>query len=160
AILLISPRGDLAYRGSIAFVVAVIVSILCVAAIKFGVLPAFDGFPGFCFVLGLYFLPVGFVMARSRNLAAVVIASGMSIAFFPLLTPTNEMTYNTQQFYNASLAILVGAFIVPVVFSLIPPLPPALRARRLLSSALRDLRRVAAAPVAPGLADWESRMFG
>src|SRR5882672_9043780 len=78
----------------------------------------------------------------------------------PLLTPTSQMVYDTQQFYNSGLAMLVGCCIAPVVFSLLPPLSPELRARRLLAFALRDLRRLAIVPQLSTSEDWESRMYG
>jgi uncharacterized membrane protein YccC len=158
--LLISPKGDVAYFGSITFVIGSVGGLLSAALLKFAVLPAFQTFPAFCFALGLFFLPVGFMMAKSRNLAVVVICTGMAASLLPLLTPTNEMTYDTQKFYNLALAIVVGSGIAPVAFKLIPPLSPAFRTRRLLAFALRDLRRLAIAPLPPTLMEWESRMFG
>jgi uncharacterized membrane protein YccC len=70
------------------------------------------------------------------------------------------MVYDTQQFYNSGLAMVVGCSIAPVVFSLLPPLSPELRARRLLAFALRDLRRLATIPQPSTSHDWESRMYG
>ena len=67
----------------------------------------------------------------------------------PLLSPTNPMTYDTAQFYNAALAIVVGCGLAPLAFRLLPPLSPALRARRLLALTLRDLRRLAIARLRP-----------
>jgi uncharacterized membrane protein YccC len=156
--LLLSPRGDLAYRGAIAFAIVGIGSVFCAAIIKFAVLPAFETFPAFCLALGLFFLPVGFVTAKSQNVAVSVIFGGMAATLMPLLTPTNQMIYDTQQFYNSALALLVGCVLAPVVFSLFPPLSPELRARRLLAFALRDLRRLATVPqLSEG---WENRMYG
>ncbi len=160
ALLLLSPRGDVAYRGAIAFTIVGVGAVLVAAVIKFAVLPAFETFPEFCLVLGLFFLPVGFVIAKSENLAVAVVFTGMAANLMPLLTPTNQMTYDTQQFYNSALAMLVGCGIAPVVFSLLPPLSPELRARRLLAFALRDLRRLATAPQLSTSKDWESRMYG
>jgi Fusaric acid resistance protein family len=42
----------------------------------------------------------------------------------------------------------------------LPPLSPALRARRLLALALRDLRRLAIDPLLPRSEDWEGQMYG
>jgi uncharacterized membrane protein YccC len=84
----------------------------------------------------------------------------MAANLMPLLTPTNQMTYDTQQFYNSALAMVVGCGIAPVAFSLLPPLSPQLRARRLLAFALRDLRGLATVPQLSTSVDWESRMFG
>jgi uncharacterized membrane protein YccC len=70
------------------------------------------------------------------------------------------MSYDTSQFYNTALAIVVGCGVVPLAFALLPPLPPALRARRLLALTLRDVRQLAIAPMPPRLVDWEARMYG
>jgi Fusaric acid resistance protein family len=48
----------------------------------------------------------------------------------------------------------------PLAFRLLPPLSPALRARRLLSLTLRDLRRLATAPKLPRSDDWDGRVLG
>jgi uncharacterized membrane protein YccC len=84
----------------------------------------------------------------------------MAANFMPLLSPTNQMTYDTTQFYNTALAIVVGCGVAPVAFSLIPPLSPALRARRLLARSLRDLRRGTIGPARWTPEDWEARMYG
>jgi hypothetical protein len=47
-----------------------------------------------------------------------------------------------------------------LAFRLLPPLSPALRARRLLDLSLRDLRRVAVAPSLPQAEEWEERIYG
>jgi len=57
----------------------------------------------------------------------------MSVNVMPLLTPTNQMSYDTAQFYNLALAIAAGCGVGALAFRLLPPLSPALRARRLLA---------------------------
>ena len=69
------------------------------------------------------------------------------------------MIYDTAQFYNTALAIFAGSAIAALAFRLLPPLSPALRARRLLALTLRDLRRLAISPLPPRSADWERRMY-
>jgi uncharacterized membrane protein YccC len=159
-LLLLSPRGDLAYLGAIAVGVGVICSVLCAAIIKFAVLPAFETFPAFCAAIGLFLIPVGFAMARSEQPATTALFNAMGFNFVPLLAPTNVMSYDTRQFYNSALAIVAGCCVAPLAFVLLPPLSPAQRTRRLLRFALRDLRRLAIAAVPPKLEDWESRMYG
>ena len=108
-ILLLSPRGDLAYGASIAFTFGVAGVVVGVAIVKFAVLPALDTFPAFCIGIGLYLVPVGFAMARSRQPAAVAMFTAMATNFIPLMSPTNPMSYDTAQFYNTVLAVVVGA---------------------------------------------------
>ena len=66
-VLLLSPRGDLAYAGAIAFALGTVVAVVCAAIIKFAVLPGLQTFPAFCLALGLYLVPAGFAMAHSRR---------------------------------------------------------------------------------------------
>jgi uncharacterized membrane protein YccC len=158
-LLLISPRGDLAYHASIAFALGVVGTVVCAAIIEFAVLPSLNAFPAFCLALGLFFIPVGYAMARSQQTAAFAVFSAMGLTFLPLLTPTNPMSYDTVDFYNAALAIVVGCGVAPLAFRLLPPLSPARRARRLLQLTLRDLQRLTVSDLPPALEDWESRMY-
>jgi uncharacterized membrane protein YccC len=83
----------------------------------------------------------------------------MAFNFIPLLAPTNEMSYDTMQYYNSALAIVVGCGVAPLAFLLLPPLPPAIRLSRILALTSRDLRHLAIAPVLPTLDHWESRLY-
>jgi len=159
-LLLLSPRGDLAYRGAVAFALGIAVAVVIAAIIKFAVLPAFETFPAFCLAIGLYLVPAGFALACSRQPAAIAVFTAISVNVMPLLAPTNQMTYNTTQFYNLALAIAAGCGVGALAFRLLPPLSPALRARRLLSLTLRDLRGRAIVVPPARLEDWEGRMYG
>jgi uncharacterized membrane protein YccC len=159
-LLLVSPRGDLAYGGAIALALGTAGAVVCAAIVKFAVLPALDAFPTFCVAIGLVLIPAGFAMAHSRQPAATVVLTAMGVNFMPLLAPTNQMSYDPGQFYNSALAIAAGCGVAAVAFRLLPPLPPALRARRLLALALDDLRGLAITASPPRLEDWEGRMFG
>jgi Fusaric acid resistance protein family len=70
------------------------------------------------------------------------------------------MNYDTQQYYNAALAIVSGSSTAAVSFLLLPPLSPPFRTRRLLALTLRDLRRLAMDRVSWTEGYWESRIFG
>jgi uncharacterized membrane protein YccC len=159
-LLLLSPRGDLAYGGSIAFALGIAVAVVVAAIIKFAVLPAFETFPAFCLAIGLYLVPAGFALARSRQPAAIAVFTAISVNVMPLIAPTNQMSYDTAQFYNSALAIVAGCVVAPLAFSLLPPLSPALRTRRLLSLTLRDLRTHAIALPPARLENWEGLMYG
>jgi len=78
----------------------------------------------------------------------------------PLLSPANEMSYDTLQFYNFALAINAGSGAGAFSFRLLPPLSPAFRTRRLLALTLRDLRRLAKGHVSWMTDDWEGRIYG
>jgi uncharacterized membrane protein YccC len=156
--LLLSPKGDLAYGGSLAFVLGTAGAAVFAAAVKFAMLPALQTFPAFCAALGLLLLPAGFATAVNRQPTVTGVLTGMMFNVIPLLAPTNEMTCDTTQYYNSALAIVVGSGVAPLAFWLLPPLSPALRVRRLLASTSRDLRRLAIAPVLSTLDYWESRI--
>jgi uncharacterized membrane protein YccC len=98
-------------------------------------------------------------MAMSQQPIVTAVLTAMTFNFNPLLAPTNEMNYNTTQYYNSALAIVVGCGVAPLAFSLLPPLSPALRVRRLLALTSRDLRRIAIAPVLLTPDYWESRIY-
>jgi uncharacterized membrane protein YccC len=158
-LLLLSPRGDLAYGGAVAFSLGVAICIVVAAIIKFAVLPAFETFPAFCLAIGLYLVPAGFALACSRQPAAIAVFTAVSVNVMPLLAPTNQMSYDTTQFYNSALSIAAGCVVAPLAFRLLPPLSPALRARRLLSLTLRDLRRQAIALSLARSEHWEGLMY-
>jgi uncharacterized membrane protein YccC len=158
-VLVLSPKGDLAYAGSLAFALGIASAVVCAAAVKFGMLPALQTFPAFCAALGFFYLPAGFAMAASRQPIVLAALTAMTFNFNPLLAPTNEMNYDTAQYYNSALAIIVGCVVAPLAFWLLPPLSPALRVRRLLAFTSRDLHRLAIASVLPSLDCWESRIY-
>jgi uncharacterized membrane protein YccC len=159
-VLLFAPRGDVAPAGSIMFAIGAAIAIPCAAFVKFAVLPNFETFAGLSLVLGLYFIPVGFLVAQTWWTTPAFAFMAMAFQFVPILDPANEINYNTLQFYNAALALLIGCVIAALSFYLLPPLPAQLRAHRLLAFALKDLRRSAIGPVPPTLTDWEQRMYG
>jgi uncharacterized membrane protein YccC len=158
-VLLLSPKGDLAYGGSLAFALGISGAVAYAAAIKFAMLPALQTFPAFCAALGLFLLPAGFAIAVSRQPTVTAIVTAMAFNVIPLLAPTNEMSYDTAQYYNSALAIVVGCGVAPLAFLLLPPLSPAFRVRRLLALTSRDLRRLAIAPALPAPDYWESRVY-
>ena len=159
-ILTLAPRGDLAYGGAIIAAIAAGCVLPCAAIIKFAMLPAFETFPALCLVLGLFLIPAGLAMAGSRQPVASAVFTTIAFVFLPVLAPTNPMSYDTSQFYNTALATLVGCGIAALAFALLPPLSPAVRTRRLLALASRDLRCLAVAHRLPTSADWENRLYG
>src|SRR6202030_1349557 len=102
-VLLLSPKGDLAYGGAIAFALGIAGAVVCAAIVKFAVLPGLETFPAFCVAIGLFLIPAGFVMVSSRQPAATAALTAMGANFMPLLAPTNPMNYDTAQFYNSAL---------------------------------------------------------
>ncbi len=155
-VILFAPRAEQAYAIAIGFMIGCVVTVAVAAALKFAVLPNVETFAVFSLVIGLVLVPVGTVLALQWQPA---IFSGMVTVLIPLLAPTNPMSYDTQQFYNTALAIIVGVGAGAFSFLLLPPLSPAYRTRRLLVATLRDLRRLATGPLLNTPKKWEQRMY-
>lgn len=155
AVILFSPRADQAYAITVSFLVGTGLTAAFAAIIKFAVLPGVVSFVGFSLAIGLVLVPAGAMMAQPWQTAMF---TAMTANFIPLLAPANEMSYDTQQFYNAALAIVAGVGVGAISFRLLPPLPPALRTRRLLALTLRDLRHLATGPIPRMANDWEGRI--
>jgi uncharacterized membrane protein YccC len=156
-VILFAPRADQAYATAIGFLIGSILMVAIAAIVKFAVLPNVETFVGFGLITGAVLVPVGAFLALQWQPA---IFTGMVTAFIPLLAPSNPMSYDTQQFYNSALAIVVGVGAGAISFHLLPPLSPAFRTQRLLELALRDLRRLATGPIPRTPQEWESRMYG
>jgi uncharacterized membrane protein YccC len=154
-VLLFAPRADEAYARTVGFMVGNIFSAACAAIAAFALLPQVETFVGFSMVIGLFLVPLGALMAQPWQTAMF---TAMAANFVPLLAPTNQMTYNTLQFYNTALSIVVGGAVAALSYRLMPPLSPSFRTRRLLTSTLRDLRHLAIG--ARRLReDWQGRMY-
>ena len=144
-LLLTSPKGDQAPAAAMQFMVGPTLGMLLAAITKFAVLPALSTFPSLCIALGLILVPMGFGVYYNRGPLAAVF-TGMPVFFMALLAPENEMNYDTAEYYNSALAVFAGCAAAAFSFRLLPPLSPALQARRLLVLTLRDLRRLASNP--------------
>jgi uncharacterized membrane protein YccC len=123
------------------------------------VLPLLVSFAGFSMAMALYLVPVGMLVAQASSPATSTLFTAMSGNFVPLLAPANQMSYDTVQFCNSALAIVVGCGVAALSFRLLPPLSPAFRVERLLELTLRDLRRLATANVGRLPADWQGRIY-
>ena len=155
-VILFSPRADQAYAITVSFMAGTVLTTAFAAIVKFAVLPGVETYLVFCLAIGIVLVPAGALMAQPRQGALFM---AMAANFVPLLAPTNPMSFDTQQFYNSALAIVAGVGAAAVSFRLLPPLPPALRARRLLALTLRDLRRLMRGPIPRTAHDWESLTF-
>jgi uncharacterized membrane protein YccC len=139
------------------FVIGMALANALAAIIAFAVLPKVETFLGFCLAIGLVLVPGGAGMAQPR---ATILFVPIGSFFIPLLGPANQETYDTVSFYNNSLAIIGGLFIAVLSLTLLPPLSPAYRTRRLLAFGLRDLRRLILRPKRRMTEDWGGRFYG
>jgi uncharacterized membrane protein YccC len=156
-VILFAPRADQAYTTAIGFMIGSIVTVVIAAILNFAILPNVETFATFALIIGFVLVPVGTFLALRWQPA---IFTGIVTPFIPVLAPANPMSYDTQQFYNASLAIVAGVGAGAFSFRLLPPLSPAFRTRRLLALTLRDLRRLSTGRIPNRLTDWEGRMYG
>jgi uncharacterized membrane protein YccC len=156
-VILFAPRADQAYATAMGFMVGTGLTAAFAAIIGFAVLPNLETFVAFSLAIGLVLVPAGAGMAQSWQTAMF---TAIAANFIPLLAPANQMSYDTEQFYNTALAIVAGVGVAVLSFRLLPPLSPAFRAHRLLALTLRDLRRLAMSPIPRTPDDWESRVYG
>jgi len=154
--IIFAPRADQAYATAMSFVVGTGMCAVLAAIVEFAVLPQITGFVGFSLVVGLVLVPFGALTAQPWQTALFM---PVAVYFMPLLAPENQMSYDTQQFYNSASAILVGLAAAALSFRLLPPLSPAFRTRRLLALTLRDFRRLAARPLFRTSNDWQAHVY-
>jgi uncharacterized membrane protein YccC len=156
-VTLFAPRADQAYTTAIGFMIGSVFTVVIAATLNFAILPNVETYVSFGFIIGVVLVPVGAFLALQWQPA---IFTGIVTPFIPVLAPANPMSYDTQQFYNAALAIVAGVGAGALSFRLLPPLSPAFRSRRLLALTLRDLRRLATGRIPDAHTDWEGRMYG
>ena len=154
--ILFAPRADQAYAAAMSFMVGIGLTAIFAAIIAFAVLPNTETFAAFSLAIGLVLVPAGAGMAQPWQ---TPMFTAMAAFFCFLLVPTNPMSYDTQQFYNAALATVAGVGAAALSFRLLPPLSPAFRARRLLALMHRDLRRLATGSIPRSPDAWEERVF-
>ena len=155
-VLLFGIRANEGYGRALSFTMGNCLGAVCAAILLFAVLPNVGTFAGFSVALAIYLIPVGALMAQPWQAA---LFTPMAANLVPLMSPANQMSYDTLQFYNAALAIVVGCGIGALSFRLVPPLPTGLRTERLLTFTLCDVRRAATDPTPPLLYDWKARIY-
>jgi uncharacterized membrane protein YccC len=155
-VILFAPRADQAYAAAMSFMVGIGLTAAFAAIIGFAVLPNTETFAAFSLAIGLVLVPAGAGVAQPWQ---TPMFTAIAAFFCFLLAPTNQMSYDTQQFYNAALAVVAGVGAAALSFRLLPPLSPAFRARRLLALTLRDLRRLASGSIPRSPDAWERRVY-
>ena len=154
-VILLPLQGDVAYSASMTFLQGTAICAIAAALVLFGVLPKATTFPTVCLVLGMVLVPFGVLIALPWRYSFLFTAATFN--FVPMLNITNGMNFDASQFWNGASAILVGIAVGTIAMLVIPPLSPAIRARRLLALTLADLRRLARQAEPGRQSDWESR---
>jgi uncharacterized membrane protein YccC len=153
-VILLPPSGDVAYSNAVLFLQGSVVSAVLSAIVVFGLLPKVVTFPTLCLTLGLVLVPLGVLNARGWK---AMLTFAAAVNFLPMLNITNGMSYDASGFWNGAIAILAGIAFGVVAMLIIPPLPPAIRTRRLLALMLKDFRRLVKRPSPGRSTDWENR---
>jgi uncharacterized membrane protein YccC len=157
AVVLFAPQEDAAYANARRFAIGTALTAVLAAFVAFALLPQQPSFAGFSGVLALVLVPAGALSAQPWQQSLFV---ALEANFIPLLSPSNPMTYNPQTYYNSAIALLGGVCFALLAMRLLPPMPPAMRARRLLALTLRDLRRLTRGKLPPSSAVWQGRVYG
>ena len=155
-VILLPLQGDQAYNASMTFLLGCVISLVFAAIAVFGILPSVQSFPGLCLTLGLVLVPFASLMALPWR---PLMCMAASVNFIPMLSLTNQMTFNGSNFWNGNIAIIGGIAVAAIAFKIAPPVPPPIRARRLLLLTLADLRRLARRATPARLEAWEGRGF-
>lgn len=147
-----APKDDQAYVSTIRYMFGVVLTVACAAIAKFALLPGLSTFAALSITLGVFLVPLGALATLPWQAATFTAAA---VLFTPLLTLENQMSYDSEQFYNTALATVIGIGAAALSFRLLMPLTPATRSRRLLALTLWDLRRLATAPIPRTADDWK-----
>ncbi|WP_048859635.1 FUSC family protein, partial [Acidisphaera rubrifaciens] len=154
--LLLSPLNEMALPSALRFTGGTVIAVVACAVVDFAVLPNLSTFPAFALALSAVLVPFGALQATAR-FAPVFTAAAAN--FVPFLAPSNQITYDPQAFYNTATAIVGGMVLATTALWVIPPVPAAVRARRLARASLRDVRRIAAGEWRPAQSAWQSLMY-
>lgn len=155
--ILFSPREDAAYDTARGFMIGTLIAAILAGLVTFLVLPHTPTYFGFCLACALVLVPAGALSAGTWQTSVFI---AMAANFIPLLSPSNPMVFDFASFLNTAVGLLSGVAIALLGIRLLPPLPPAVRGRRLAALALRDLRRLATDPLGRSATAWENRLFG
>jgi uncharacterized membrane protein YccC len=139
-VVLLAPRGEQAAHIAFNFAIGTLLTAGLAAVAEFALLPQQHTFTGLAAVMALFLVPLTALSTVAR-FSSTMVAAVMN--FTPLLGPTNVISYNPGTFYNSILAIVAGVGATVIAFHLMPPVPPAMRAERLLGLTLAELRGLA-----------------
>ena len=116
--ILFASRGDQAYPATMSFTIGTFLTAALAAIIGFAVLPMLTTFVGFSLAIGLVLVPAGAGVAQSWR---TPMFTAIAAFFCFLLAPTNQMSYNTPQFYNAAAAAVAGLGSAALSYRLLRP---------------------------------------
>ena len=156
--ILLAARNEAAHAAAVGFTAGAILATVLVAVLKFAVLPQLTTFGGVAFWITACLLPVGALSQAPIGPKLKGIFGILSFLVTPLLQLVNEESYNTQTFYNGAVATVAGCLIAVAATRLVPAVPTAVRASRIVGAAWNDVGRLARRQVRSGVRTWGARM--
>jgi uncharacterized membrane protein YccC len=154
--LFYTKQDEQAFDAGLSMTLGCILAAIAAGVLKFLLLPSHESYAAFSLLLAAFLIPGGAVTTLP-GIGATAFLYDVNI--IPMLSPANHMSYDLSAFLNNGLAIVSGSIAGAALYQLIPPLPPALRARRQIAAALRDLHRLAAGRWRPSAEIWENRLY-
>jgi uncharacterized membrane protein YccC len=155
-IMIFSPMQERSGRAALGQAVGTGIAAVVGAIVKFAILPGHETFFAFSLIIAAALVPLG-AMSSVPLLAPFVTSATLN--FVPLLTPTNEMTYDAATYFNSALGLLSGCAAGGLALLLIPPVSARVRAQRLVDLSIRDLRRLASGRRRRALHQWQNRIY-
>jgi uncharacterized membrane protein YccC len=146
--LFYTKQNEQAFDGGLSMTFGCLFAAIAAGVLKFLLLPSHESYAAFSLLLAAFLIPGGAV-ATLPGIGAIAFLYDVNI--IPV--------YNLSAFLNNGLAIVSGSIAGAALYQLIPPLPPALLARRQIAAALRDLHRLAAGRWRPSAEIWEDRLY-
>jgi uncharacterized membrane protein YccC len=147
-------------RGSnmtaLGFGFGAIIAAIVAAVVKFALLPNHETFLAFSLITAIALVPLA-ALSTIPALAPCFLPA--TILFVPLLTPTNQTSYDTVSYFNSALAILTGCGFGIVMLMLFPPFSSPTQSQRLVDLSIRDLRRLAAGRRCWTSNRWQRRIY-
>ena len=155
-ILVFSPMPDRSIKLALGQGIGTSVSVPLVALVKFALLVNKETFLAFALAISVAIIPLA-ALSSVPILAPYFIPATLN--FIPLLSPTNEMTFDTLSYVNTALGLLAGCAAGGLALLLIPHLPPGIQSQRLVDLSIRDIRRLAAGRKNWTLHEWQGRIY-
>lgn len=155
--LLFGPTDEQARTTTVYFMLGAALTTALAAVAYLAVLPGCETY--FAFALTVSAAVVPLAAASTLPFPGALALRIAAIQFVPILGPANEMTYDEQAFYNKAIGILAGGMLGVVMLRLVPPVPPAIRSRRLLARTLADLRATMSGVLVLSREAWQSRVY-
>lgn len=155
-IMVFSPMQEQSGKAALGQAIGTLIAVVVVAIIKFAVLPGHETFLDFSLILSMGLAPLG-ALSTVPNLARYFTPATLN--FIPLLSPTDQTSYDMLAYLNSALGLLGGCGFGVLALALIPPVSSRTRSRRLVDLTIRDLRRLAMGRRKWTLSQWQARIY-